>query len=194
MYGFVVVDDDNNVVKIVPEGEYYNYMTVDNLEEYKIGDKYPVVDLDDYQIAEVKFVDGVSDKSYYFKDYNDTWPNTLVVVDTVYGMQVAKVISTHSKEGWTGIQPTKDIIGEISWFDDYKERQEKRKKIAEEKIRKQREEERRKEEEEVRRKFMNLIKPEKKDNSNVHVFEFDEKNIDDFYKVVRKILGEFIDD
>ncbi len=196
MFGYVVVDDDKNVVKIIPEDEFYTYMTVSNIEDYKVGDKYPLVDLDDYQIAEVKFINGVNnDKSYYFRDYDDTLPNTTVVVDTVYGMQIARVVSTHSKEGWHGIQPTKDIVGEV-WYENYAERQEKRNQIIVENIRRQHEEERRKKEEAEKKKILNMSKSvdEKNTRDNVRVFEFDEKNIDDFYKIVRKILGDFIDD
>lgn len=66
-------------------------------------------------------------KSYAFKLYDDKCvEGDYVVVDTIRGIQIAKVESIHSVESYSGTTPTREVISIIN-MKDYNDRVEKRK-------------------------------------------------------------------
>ena len=89
-------------------------------------------DLDDYKVAFVKldkrstFVD--NSKHYAFKMYDNLEVGDRVLVNTVYGYQVGKIkeIKNRSDMEFT-FTPTQDIICKLN-FDDYNNREVRRKK------------------------------------------------------------------
>lgn len=173
-FGYVVVDDDYNVKKVIGNEEFRKYMTVPDVEKYQEGDKYPKRDDDDYNVAEVKFVNGINDKYYVFRDYDCAEAGDYVLVDTMYGTQVAKVNGVYAKDKWNGITPTKDIISVLPDYDEYLEREEARKKEA------------RKKTDEIKRK---LEKQNKEDN--VIRIKLDEEEKDKFVKLIESMFNDW---
>ena len=174
MFGYVVTDNDNNVIGIVNEMDFPKYKIVDDIEKYNVGDVYPKPDekmmreeLADYNIAECIFVNGVNEKPYVFRDYLSVDTGDHVLVDTVYGPQIAVVKETHDRGEWKGLKPTKDIIDIICEYDEYLKRQrirrvlERSEKNAEEK------------------------KPEK----DIKVFHLDNDELDEVRKYLVDVFG-----
>lgn len=89
-------------------------------------------DLDDYKVAFVKldkrstFVD--NSKHYAFKMYDNLEVGDRVLVNTVYGYQVGKIKEIKNRSDMEfNFTPTQDIICKLN-FDDYNNREVRRKK------------------------------------------------------------------
>lgn len=187
MFGYVITDENNMVEKIVPSFEFDKYKVVDDIENYMVGDVYPkrsISDMkdfiDEYDVAECRFIDGMNDKLYVFKNYCCADAGDYVLVDTIYGPQIAVVVKNHDRGEWDGIKPTKDIISDLCFYDDYEERCKMRKAIARaesERIKKEMDEKKAKEE------------AEKK--SDVKIYHLDEDEFDEVRKYIADIFGDF---
>lgn len=184
MFGYVITDENNMVEKIVPSFEFDKYKVVDDIENYMVGDVYPkrsISDMkdfiDEYDVAECRFIDGMNDKLYVFKNYCYADAGDYVLVDTIYGPQVAVVVKNHDRGEWDGIKPTKDVISDLCFYDDYLERCKMRKAIA------------RAESERIK-KEMDEKEAEKK--SDVKIYHLDEEEFDEIRKYIANIFGDFI--
>ena len=132
-FGYVIVGDDFRVKDIIHNCDFEKYKIVED-GEYEIGDIYPRPNLEEYGIVGVKFVNGVNDKIYVFRDYTyGIGEGEHVLVDTVYGPQLAKVVEVYTKNQWHGVEPTKDVISSLPDYDDYAERKASRKRAEEKK-------------------------------------------------------------
>lgn len=188
MFGYVVTGKDNKVEKIVPNLEFDKYKVVDDVENYKVGDIYPKRNeaemkdfLDEYDIAECRFVDGMNDKLYVFKNYCRADAGDYVLVDTIYGPQIAVVVKNHDRGEWDDIKPTKDIISDLYLYDDYEERCEMRKQLA-----------RRAESERIKKRWEEKVKEEAEKKSDVKIYHLDEEGFDEVRKYIANIFGDFI--
>ena len=174
MFGYVVVDDNNVVKRVVNNEEFQKFKLVSDVENYKEGEQYPIrtkkdmeEQLNDYKVAECRFVDGINDKLYVFRDYYACEEGDYALADTVYGPQIVKVEAIHDRGKWKGITPTKDIIDSFL-YEAFEERQGMRKKLKE----------------------LEAKKTEKK-KDDVKIYHLDEKEFDDVTKYILKIFGDF---
>lgn len=126
-YRYAVIDDDGKVTGFLGKATSEKLKFVD-ANEYKLGDKYPHHNIEDYRVAEVKFVRPINNKAYNFRCYDTSIDiGDHVLVDTVYGEQLGYVVGVHERdfeEG--GVVPTKDIISYIPDWDDFVDRCEQR--------------------------------------------------------------------
>lgn len=126
-YRYAVIDDDGKVTGFLSKSISEKLKFVD-ANEYKVGDKYPHYNIEDYRVAEVKFVRPINNKAYNFRCYDTSIDiGDHVLVDTVYGEQLGYVVGLHDRDFENGgVVPTKDIISYIPDWDDFVDRCEQR--------------------------------------------------------------------
>ncbi len=83
------------------------------------------------KIISVKFLNGINNKNYVFKCFDDVTVGDTVVVDTVNGFQLATVTETNSEPPKGTVLKEVVAIVDMSEFNARKERADKIKKLKE---------------------------------------------------------------
>lgn len=192
-FGYVVVDKDNNVKRVINEDEAMQYKIVDNVESYSAGDRYPKLtdeeqdrELKDYSIAEGRFINGFNtEKTYVWRIYPSDQMDfeggyTYALADTIYGPQAIKILRIFDRGDWAGVKPTKDIISTLPNYEEYDVRQKCRINVKTKAIK-----------EGLERRS----KEEKKERKNNDVYSFridiDDKNLKEFNKLLEDIFNDY---
>lgn len=132
-YRYAVINDDDIITGFLSK-EVSDKLKFVNVNECKVGDKYPPCNLDEYNIADVKFINGLNDKEYAFKCYDSCIEaGDVVLVDTAYGYQLATVTGVRVPDG--DFIPTKDVVSYVpGWVDFIDRKAQRQMKQAEEEV------------------------------------------------------------